>query len=82
MGVALAALLIDNLPKIDVGMAGLKNIDYVLRKLAWMRSQRIWPNGLRYLWTDAFGLVLLVSLYEALNEEPYLESGRREGTRV
>ena len=43
MGVALAALLIDNLPKIDVGMAGLKNIDYVLRKLAWMRSQRIWP---------------------------------------
>ena len=40
-------------------MAGLKNIDYVLRKLAWMRSQRIWPNGLRYLWTDAFGLVLL-----------------------
>jgi len=39
--------LIDNLPKIDVGMAGLKNIDYVLRKLAWTRSQRIWPNGLR-----------------------------------
>jgi hypothetical protein len=63
-------------------MSGLKNIDYVLRKLAWMRSQRIWPNLLRYLWTDAFGLVLLVSLYEALNEEPYLESGRREGTRV
>ena len=76
MGVALAALLIDNLPKIDVGMAGLKNIDYVLRKLAWMRSQRIWPNGLRYLWTDAFGLVLLVSLYEALNEEPYLDGAK------
>jgi hypothetical protein len=37
--------LIDNLPKIDAGMAGLKKIDYVLRKLAWMRSQRIWPNG-------------------------------------
>ena len=73
MGVALAALLIDNLPKIDVGMAGLKNIDYVLRKLAWMRSQRIWTNGLRYLWTDAFVLVLLVSLYGALNEEPYLD---------
>ena len=76
MGVALAALLIDNLPKIDAGMAGLKNIDYVLRKLAWMRSQRIWPNGLRYLWTDAFGLVLLVSLYEALNEEPYLDGAK------
>ena len=76
MGVALAALLIDNLSKINAGMAGLKNIDYVLRKLAWMRSQRIWPNGLRYLWTDAFGLVLLVSLYEALNEEPYLDGAK------
>ena len=94
MGVALAALLIDNLPKIDVGMAGLKNIDYVLRKLAWMRSQRIWPNGLRYVWTDAFGLVLLVSLYGALNEEPYLDGamelvaevdrvlGRKRGIRI
>jgi hypothetical protein len=94
MGVALAALLIDNLPKIDVGMAGLKNIDYVLRKLAWMRSQRIWPNGLRYLWTDAFGLVLLVSLYGAPNEEPYLDGamelvaevdrvlGRKRGIRI
>ena len=42
-------------------MTGLKDIDYVLGKLAWMRAERIWPNGLRYLWTDAFGLVLLVS---------------------
>ena len=94
MGVALAALLIDNLSKINAGMAGLKNIDYVLRKLAWMRSQRIWPNGLRYLWTDAFGLVLLVSLYGALNEEPYLDGamelvaevdrvlGRKRGIRI
>jgi hypothetical protein len=75
-------------------MSGLKNIDYVLRKLAWMRSQRIWPNLLRYLWTDAFGLVLLVSLYEALNEEPYLDDakelvsevdrvlGRKRGIRI
>ena len=94
MGVALAALLIDNLSKINAGMAGLKNINYVLRKLAWMRSQRIWPNGLRYLWTDAFGLVLLVSLYGALNEEPYLDGamelvaevdrvlGRKRGIRI
>ena len=43
-------------------MRGLKDIDYVLAKLAFMRAERIWPNGLRYLWTDAFGLVLLVSL--------------------
>src|SRR5262245_41084237 len=75
-------------------MAELKNIDYVLRKLAWMHSERIWPNGLRYLWIDAFGLVLLVSLYEALNEERYLDGakellaevdrvlGRKRGIRI
>ncbi len=37
-------------------------IPAVLDRLAWMRQQRIWPNGRRYLWTDAFGVVLLVSL--------------------
>jgi hypothetical protein len=40
--------------------------------LGWMREQQIWPNGLRYLWTDAFGLVLLVSLYETLADDCYL----------
>ncbi|MBT8123663.1 MAG: hypothetical protein KJO81_02430 [Gammaproteobacteria bacterium] len=50
-----------------------KDIEYVLDKLAWMREQSIWPNGLRYLWTDAFGLVLLVSLYKELNEDQYLK---------
>jgi hypothetical protein len=54
-------------------MSGLREIGYVLQKLDWMRSERIWPNGLRYLWTDAFGLVLLVSLYQALNEDRYLD---------
>jgi hypothetical protein len=54
-------------------MSGLREIDYALQKLDWMRSEHIWPNGLRYLWTDAFGLVLLVSLYQALNEERYLD---------
>jgi hypothetical protein len=49
-----------------------QNISAVLDKLAWMREQRIWPNGLRYLWTDAFGVVLLVSLYHELQEERYL----------
>ncbi len=44
----------------------------VLDRLAWMRQQRIWPNGLRYLWTDAFGVVLLVSLYHELQDERYL----------
>jgi hypothetical protein len=47
----------------------LHEIEYVLAKLRWMREQRIWPNGLRYLWTDAFGLVLLVSLYHELHQE-------------
>jgi hypothetical protein len=49
-----------------------RNFDYVLEKLVWMRQENIWPNGLRYLWTDAFGVVLLVSLYKALDEEQYL----------
>jgi hypothetical protein len=67
---------------------------YVLQKLAWMRSERIWPNGLRYLWTDAFGVILLVSLYEELGEETFLGEaewvvaevdrvlGRRRGIRI
>jgi hypothetical protein len=49
-----------------------KDISFVLNKLEWMRAGNIWPNGLRYLWTDAFGVVLLVSLYEALGEKQYL----------
>jgi hypothetical protein len=75
-------------------MMALKDIDYVLAKLAFMRSERIWPNGLRYLWTDAFGLVLLVSLYEELKEQRYLDEavklvaevervlGRKRGIRI
>jgi hypothetical protein len=51
----------------------LLDIDYVREKLAWMREERIWPNGLRYLWTDAFGLVLYVSLYRATGEQVWLE---------
>ena len=48
-------------------------IAYVRNKLRWMRSQQIWPNGLRYLWTDAFGVVLLVSLFEELGERTFLD---------
>jgi hypothetical protein len=66
----------------------------VLDKLRWMRHERIWPNGLRYLWTDAFGLVLLVSLYRELGEKRYLDEaewlvaevervlGRTRGIRI
>lgn len=50
----------------------LAQTDTVLEKLEWMEAERIWPNGLRYLWTDAFGLVLLVSLYNKFREPAYL----------
>jgi hypothetical protein len=50
-----------------------KDIAYVVDKLSWMRAERIWPNGLRYTWTDAFGVVLLVSLYAELGEPQYLD---------
>jgi hypothetical protein len=49
-------------------------IDEVLRRLEWMRGERIWPNGPRYLWTDAFGVVLLVSLGDELGDDRYVEA--------
>ncbi|MBY5695930.1 hypothetical protein [Rhizobium leguminosarum] len=52
----------------------LRDMDYVLTKLDWMRSERIWPNGLRYLWTDAFGVVLYLSLYRQTGEERWLDA--------
>ncbi|MGH8120603.1 MAG: hypothetical protein ACRESK_08325 [Gammaproteobacteria bacterium] len=72
----------------------LEDIAYVNRKLQWMEEQEIWPNGLRYLWTDAFGVVLYVSLYhktgdasylikvEWLVEEVYRVLGRSKGLRI
>ena len=69
-------------------------ITKVLSKLDWMREQRIWPNGLRYLWTDAFGVVLLVSLYHELKQNEFLDEaqwvvaevervlGRQRGFRI
>jgi len=66
----------------------------VLSKLDWMRKRRIWPNGMRYLWTDAFGVVLLVSLYRELRRNEFLDKaqwviaevervlGRRRGFRI
>lgn len=67
---------------------------YVLNKLKWMEEQQIWPNGLRYLWTDAFGVVLLVSLFDKTSDETYLDQaeavvadvervlGRERGLRI
>ena len=66
----------------------------VLSKLEQMREHRIWPNGMRYLWTDAFGVVLLVSLYHELRRNEFLDEaqwvvaevervlGRRRGFRI
>jgi hypothetical protein len=47
-------------------------VEEVLRRLDGMRRARIWPNGPRYLWTDAFGVVLLVSLHDELGDDRYL----------
>jgi hypothetical protein len=75
-------------------MAACNDTRYVLDKLAWMRAEGIWPNGRRYLWTDAFGVVLLVSLYAELQQPRYLQEarwlvgevervlGRRRGIRI
>jgi hypothetical protein len=72
----------------------MSDVDRVLAKLDWMRRERIWPNGLRYLWTDAFGVVLLVSLYRATGEQRWLDEaewvieevdrvlGRKRGIRI
>lgn len=72
----------------------LQDIDYVTNHLTWMEEQGIWPNGLRYLWTDAFGLVLLLSLYRSTGDakyrsraqwlvsEVYRVLGRRKGLRI
>jgi hypothetical protein len=54
-------------------MPACRDIPHVLEKLSWMRAERIWPNGQRYTWTDAFGVVLLVSLYEELGKPRFLD---------
>jgi hypothetical protein len=72
----------------------LRNVDYVLAKLDWMRQERIWPNGLRYLWTDAFGVVLYLSLHHETGQGHWIEDaeqlvadvervlGRKRGLRI
>lgn len=69
-------------------------LEKVLARLDWMRRERIWPNGERYLWTDAFGVVLLLSLREAVSDDRYLDQaeqvvrdvdrvlGRKRGIRI
>jgi hypothetical protein len=69
-------------------------LEAVLRQLHWMRAASIWPNGPRYLWTDAFGVVLLVSLRDELGDDRYAQEaewvvaqvervlGRARGIRI
>jgi hypothetical protein len=52
------------------------DLEYVLNKLYWMRQECIWPNGLRYLWTDAFGVVLYVSLFRETGEQQWLDQAK------
>lgn len=49
-----------------------REIEHVLARLDEMRQRGIWPNGTRYLWTDAFGVLLLVSLRNALRDDRWL----------
>jgi hypothetical protein len=55
----------------------LRDVGYILEKLDWMQAERIWPNGLRYLWTDAFGIVLYISLYRELGEQRWLDRAEK-----
>ena len=52
------------------------DIEFVLNKLNWMRALHIWPNGSRYLWTDALGVVLLISLSDELGEDKFLDEAQ------
>src|SRR5450759_444999 len=54
-------------------MTVCNDIRYVEERLTRMRAERIWPNGLRYLWTDAFGVVLLASLHAESGRRQYLD---------
>lgn len=81
-------------PEGRLGALPLSDLDYVNRKLDWMEAEGIWPNGLRYLWTDAFGLVLYLSLFEHTGHKRYLDKaiqlvdevyrvlGRDKGIRI
>lgn len=66
----------------------------VLAKLKWMKDEKIWPNGIRYLWTDAHGVCALLSLYHHFKDSTYLDQaeevvkevyrvlGRKRGLRI
>ena len=70
---------------------------WVQRKLQWMRAEGIWPRAAkhaRYLWTDAFGVALLASLFVETGDCAHLDEaswlvdevmrvlGRKKGVRI
>lgn len=71
-----------------------RTLDLVLDRLGWVRDYGIWPHGPRDLWTDALGVICLVSLYRDMKEEWILAEaewvaqevdrvlGRRKGIRT
>ncbi len=71
-----------------------QNLDLVLERLDRIRGEGLWPNGRRDLWTDALGVICLLSLYQTLENERYLTEaewiaqevdrvlGRRRGIRI
>jgi hypothetical protein len=54
-------------------LGGADHVSAVLRRLAWMDYQGIWPGGSRYLWTDGFGVVLLCSLADATGQDHFVD---------
>lgn len=75
-------------------MPPLRDAAYVMKKLAFMERRSIFPHGLRYLWTDAFGVCNYLTLYHSTSERRYLDRaqslvadvdrvlGRRRGYRI
>jgi hypothetical protein len=65
-----------------------------LDRLSWIRDYGIWPHGPRDLWTDALGVICLVSIHHELKEDWILAEadwvaqevdrvlGRRKGIRT
>jgi hypothetical protein len=63
-------------------MPACRDISCVLDKVSWMRAERISPNGRRYTWTDAFGVVLLVFLYAELGKPRFLDEAEWVASEV
>jgi hypothetical protein len=64
--------------KIDDHTAAMERLDKI-------RAAGVWPRGRRDLWPDALGVVLLLSLYQALGDQRYLREAEwvaREVDRV